>query len=213
MFTGLVEATGRVLDVERETRSARIRVCAPAVESLLAIGASVAVNGCCLTVVELSAANHVVSFDAIPETMDRTNLGDLEPGDAVNLERPLAANARLDGHFVQGHIDGVGIIRTITPAENAVILEIEAPESLARYFVEKGSVAVDGVSLTVASVDGSRFTVWTIPHTRSVTTLGCRKVRDRVNLECDLIGKYIERLLSARFGGSLPAGGELAPAR
>lgn len=198
MFTGLVEATGKLLEIERGARSARLTISAPALRPDAKIGDSVALNGCCLTVIDVSASWDALTFDAIPETLDRTNLGELRPGDGVNLERPLAANARLDGHFVQGHIDGVGIIRSINPDENAVIMEIEAPERLRRYFVEKGSVAVDGVSLTVAAVGRTSFTIWTIPHTREVTTLGSRAVGDRVNLECDLLGKYIERLLEAR---------------
>ena len=123
----------------------------------------------------------------------------MTPGARVNLERPLAVGARLGGHFVQGHIDGVGIVRAVTPEENAVVIEIEMPPALRRYFVEKGSVTVDGVSLTVADVRPETFTVWTIPHTREITTLGERKPGDRVNLECDLLGKYIERLLSERW--------------
>ena len=200
MFTGLVEATGRVIGWFREGPSARLTVSSPAIQRSACLGDSVAVNGCCLTVVEVSHLLDALTFDAIPETLDRTNLGELQPGDLVNLERPLAANARLDGHFVQGHIDGVGMIRSITPDANAVIMEVEAPERLRRYFVEKGSVAVDGVSLTVAEVRPTSFTIWTIPHTRQVTTLGSRVVGDRVNLECDLLGKYIERLLEARVG-------------
>ena len=202
MFTGLVESTGNVLGIVREGRSARLTLSAPAIRQGAKIGDSVAVNGCCLTVIEIAEGNDALTFDAIPETLDRTNLGELKAGDSVNLERPLAANARLDGHFVQGHIDGVGVIRSIEPADNAVIVEIAAPEPLRRYFVEKGSVAVDGVSLTVAAVRPESFTIWTIPHTRQVTNLGARVVGDRVNLECDLLGKYIERLLEAR--GALP---------
>jgi riboflavin synthase len=196
MFTGLVEEAGAAVRCLREARSTRLTVDTTAVHSGLKLGESIAVNGCCLTVVEID--NNRLTFDVIPETLDRTNLGDLKPGDPVNLERPLAVGARLDGHFVQGHIDGVGTITAVTPAENAVIMEIEPPQQLMRYLVEKGSVAVDGVSLTVASVRPKAFTIWTIPHTRKVTTLGRREVGDRVNLECDLLGKYIERLLEAR---------------
>ena len=196
MFTGLVEETGSILECVREARSARLTLVAPIIHADARIGDSIALNGCCLTVVAIDEDR--LTFDAIPETLDRTNLGDLRPGDRVNLERPLRAGARLDGHFVQGHIDGVGTILSLTPDSNAVIVEIEPPEALNRYFVEKGSVAVDGVSLTVAGVRANSFTIWTIPHTRKVTTLGTRRVGDRVNLECDLLGKYIERLLEAR---------------
>lgn len=200
MFTGLVEEMGVVEAIEHGERSARLTVTAPTVHQGANLGDSIAVNGCCLTVV--AHAGNRLTFDAIPETLARTNLGALQPGDAVNLERPLAVGARLGGHFVQGHIDGVGQVRTVTPEENAVVLEIEMPPALRRYFVEKGSVTVDGVSLTVAEVRPETFTVWTIPHTREITTLGRRSVGDRVNLECDLLGKYIERLLLERQSDS-----------
>ena len=197
MFTGLVEETGTTVECIRDARSARLTITTPGVHEGAKPGDSIAVNGCCLTVVAI--AGDQLTFDAIPETLDRTNLGDLKVGDRVNLERPLAANARLDGHFVQGHIDGVGTIVSLTPDGNAVVMEISAPEKYRRYLVEKGSVAVDGVSLTIADVRAETFTVWTIPHTRQVTTLGAREVGSRVNLECDLLGKYIERLLETRF--------------
>lgn len=196
MFTGLVEATGTLLDIAHGERSARLTVQAPIVSQDAHLGDSIAVNGCCLTVVAQEGER--LTFDAVPETLARTNLGALSPGDSVNLERPLAVGARLGGHFVQGHIDGVGVVRAVTPEENAVVIEIEVPPSLRRYFVEKGSVTVDGVSLTVADVRPESFTVWTIPHTREITTLGLRAPGDRVNLECDLLGKYIERLLEQR---------------
>ena len=197
MFTGLVEETGTVVAIELAERSARLTVQAPLVHQDAHLGDSIAVNGCCLTVV--AQQEDRLTFDAVPETLDRTNLGALVSGSRVNLERPLAVGARLGGHFVQGHIDGVGIVRGVTPEANAVVMEIEVPVALRRYFVEKGSVTVDGVSLTVAEARPETFTVWTIPHTREITTLGERKVGDRVNLECDLLGKYIERLLSERL--------------
>lgn len=196
MFTGLVEEMGTVKEIACEAHSARVILSAPLVHRGARLGDSLAVNGCCLTVVETDGDR--LSFDAVPETLNRTNLGELKPGDPVNLERPLAVGARLGGHFVQGHIDGVGEVQALTPEENAVVMEIAAPAPLRRYLVEKGSVTLDGVSLTVASVLPEGFTVWIIPHTRAVTTLGRRAVGDRVNLECDLLGKYIERLLQAR---------------
>jgi len=198
MFTGLVEETGRVIEVQLEERSAKLTVSAPIVHEGLKLGDSVAVNGCCLTVIGQEGDR--LTFDAVPETLIRTNLGALCPGERVNLERSLQVGARLGGHFVQGHIDGVGTVLALTPDENAVVMEIGIPIPLRRYFVEKGSVCVDGVSLTVASALPASFTVWTIPHTRAVTTLGDRQIGDRVNLECDLLGKYIERLLSEREG-------------
>ncbi|HLK56833.1 MAG TPA: riboflavin synthase [Chthonomonadaceae bacterium] len=200
MFTGLVEEKGTVVEVALGERSARLTMTAPTVHVGAQLGDSIAVNGCCLTVIGIDEDR--LTFDAVPETLHRTNLGNLCPGYHVNLERPLAVGARLGGHFVQGHIDGVGIVLAVQPDDNAVILEIGAPPELRRYFVEKGSVTVDGVSLTVAEVRPGSFTVWTIPHTREVTTLGERKVGDRVNLECDLLGKYIERLLADRLNAS-----------
>ena len=197
MFTGLVEETGRVIEIVHGGRSAQLTVQAPTVHLGARSGDSIAVNGCCLTVI--AHEGDWLTFDAIPETLDRTNLGALMAGDRVNLERPLAVGARIGGHFVQGHIDGVGTVKSVTPEDNAVVVEIEVPFALRRYFVEKGSVAVDGVSLTVAAVYETTFTVWTIPHTREITTLGDRQVGDRVNLECDLLGKYIERLMESRL--------------
>jgi riboflavin synthase len=198
MFTGLVEETGQVVGIQLEERSAKLTVSAPIVHQGLKLGDSVAVNGCCLTVI--GQEGDCLTFDAVPETLIRTNLGSLCPGERVNLERSLEVGARLGGHFVQGHIDGVGTVLALTPDENAVVMEIGIPIPLRRYFVEKGSVAVDGVSLTVASALPTSFTVWTIPHTRAVTTLGDRRIGDRVNIECDLLGKYIERLLAEREG-------------
>ncbi len=200
MFTGLVEESGTVFECIQKGRTARLTVSAPKVHVGTQLGDSIAINGCCLTVV--AQAGERLTFEAVPETMARTNLGDLRPGDAVNLERPLSVGARLGGHFVQGHIDGVGTVRAVQPEENAVVIEIGVPPELRRYLVAKGSVAVDGVSLTVAEVRPESFTVWTIPHTREVTTLGRRKAGDRVNLECDLLGKYIERLLEERNGAT-----------
>jgi riboflavin synthase len=196
MFTGLVEETGTVVEVAVEEHSWQLTVVAPTVHRDAGLGDSIAVNGCCLTVIAHDADR--LTFDVVPETLRRTNLNELKSGDIVNLERPLAVGARLGGHFVQGHIDGVGTVLAVTPEENAIVVEIGVPEPLRRYIVEKGSIAVDGVSLTVADARPESFTVWTIPHTRAITTLGQRGVGDRVNLECDLLGKYIERLLEAR---------------
>ena len=197
MFTGLVEECGKLVRSEIVGSSGRMTVQCELVNLGSKMGDSIAVNGCCLTVVQMR--DNELTFDAVPETLARTNLGALKAGDPVNLERPLAVGDRLGGHFVQGHIDGVGKIVSSTENENAVVLEIYVPEPLRRYLVEKGSVTVDGVSLTVAEVREQTFTVWTIPHTRAVTNLGNRKPGDIVNLECDLLGKYIERLLETRM--------------
>ena len=197
MFTGIVEEMGTIVANERSERSARLTLTAPTVHEGIQIGDSVAINGCCLTVVDINGKQ--LSFDAVPETLNRTNLGPLSPDDHVNLERSLAVGARLGGHFVQGHIDGVGTLLSLTPDENAVVMEFSAPPALRRYLVEKGSIAIDGISLTVAELRPESFTVWIIPHTREVTTLGARQIGDAVNLECDLLGKYIERLLNDRL--------------
>lgn len=197
MFTGIIEEMGRVVALTHGERSATVTVSSSIVHADARLGDSIAVNGCCLTVVEI--ADNRLTFEAIPETLERTNLGALRADDSVNLERSLAIGGRLGGHFVQGHIDGSGEILALTSDDNALVFEIGIPDTLRRYFVEKGSVAVDGVSLTVASVLPHGFTIWTIPHTRAVTTLGSRKVGDSVNIECDLLGKYIERLISERF--------------
>lgn len=195
MFTGLIEEMGTVVEMERGVRSAQISISVPSVHIGSKIGDSMAVDGCCLTIIAVN--EDTLQFEAVPETLDRTSLGKLRSGDLVNMERPLAADARLGGHFVQGHIDGVGVISKLTPEENALIMEIEAPEKLLRYIVEKGSIAVDGVSLTAAAVSKGSFTVWLIPHTLSVTTLGIRCTGSNVNLECDILGKYVEKFLQS----------------
>jgi riboflavin synthase len=193
LFTGLVEEAGTVSGIVVEGQTAKLSISAPLVSDGAMIGDSIAINGCCLTVTAM--AGETLSFEAVPETMARTNLGRLTAGDRVNLERPLQVGARLGGHFVQGHIDGVGVVHSVTPEQNAVVIEVEVPEPLRRYIVEKGSIAVDGVSLTVANMGSASFTVWIIPHTRTVTNLGDLHPGDRVNLECDLIARHIERLI------------------
>ena len=202
MFTGLVEEKGILVSRTEGQRSARLTVRAQSVHQGASIGDSIAVNGCCLTVAEIE--NDVLTFDAVPETLARTNLGALKPGQSVNLERPLSSSARLGGHFVQGHVDGVGTVQAVCPDENAVVMQIGLPQELWRYIVMKGSVAVDGVSLTVAGTasdpsSGCSFTVWLVPHTCAITTLGELRPGDPVNIECDLLGKYIEKLLADRL--------------
>ena len=197
MFTGLVEEAGVVTECLVQARTAKITLEAQFVHLDAKLGDSVAVNGCCLTVVEI--IGNRLTFDAVPETLARTNLGGLKPGSRVNLERPLQVGSRLGGHFVQGHIDGTGSVISVTPEENAVIVEIGIPAQLRRYFIEKGSITVDGVSLTVAEVRPDSFTFWMIPHTRDVTNLSELRAGDSVNLECDLLGKYMESLLSDRL--------------
>jgi riboflavin synthase len=185
VFTGIVEELGRLStrDGQRFTFSASI------VTDDLEVGRSVAVNGCCLTVVD-----HAIgwwSADVVDETLSRTNLSSLRPGDEVNLERPVRVGDRLDGHIVQGHVDGVAEVVGAPPE-----LRIRASRALMPYIVEKGSVAVDGCSLTVTNVDGDVFGISIVPHTASVTTLGRRRPGDKVNLEVDLVAKYVESLLT-----------------
>lgn len=193
MFTGIVEELGEVISVTHGVKSARLSVKCPLVSSDASLGDSIAINGCCLTVIGIGES--LLTFDAVPETLRCTNLGDLTAGDSVNLERPMVLNGRLGGHFVQGHVDGVGLIRIITEEDNALVISIEIEKDLQKYLISKGSITVDGISLTVAKLEESGFSVWIIPHTSQVTTMGKRQPGDRVNIECDMLGKYIERLV------------------
>ena len=190
MFTGIVEELGRVAEVRRGT----LRIEARTVLEDAKVGDSTAVNGCCLTVVDLDATTWTA--DVSEETLARTTLGHLRPGDPVNLERPLRLADRLGGHLVQGHVDAVGEVTAPAPE-----LAVRLPTDLRRYVVEKGSIAVDGVSLTVVTVVADGFTVAVIPHTAGATTLGHVRPGDRVNLEVDVMAKYAERLLAGLGGG------------
>jgi riboflavin synthase len=194
MFTGLVEEGGTVTEVRPGDEGARIAIAAAVVLDGLAVGDSVAVNGACLTAVAVTGDGFAV--DAVAETLRRTALGALAPGDRVNLERPLRAGDRLDGHIVQGHVDGVGEVASVTREGESALLEVSAPEDLLRYVVEKGSITVDGVSLTVAGRAPGAFRVALIPHTMSVTTLGPQALGRRVNLEVDVVAKYVEALVA-----------------
>ena len=194
MFTGIVEELGRVRAITANEGGARIEIEATTVLDDAEIGASIAVNGCCLTVVTLG--DGCWSADAVIETLRRTNLGDLQPGDAVNLERPLRLADRLGGHLVQGHVDGTGTVRARAPqADGSTFVTFDAPAEVTRYVVHKGSITVDGISLTAAEVVDGGFAVAVIPHTLAVTTLGSKAVGARVNLEVDMVAKYVERLL------------------
>jgi riboflavin synthase len=192
VFTGLVEEGGRIRDVRPAQGGARLSIGARRVLEDLALGDSVAVNGACLTAVEIDAEGFAV--DCVAETLRRTTLGGLGPGDAVNLERPMRLGDRLDGHLVQGHVDGVGHVRAVRPEGESAVLEVAAPTALLRYVVEKGSITVDGVSLTVAARLPDAFTVALIPHTMEVTTLGPQALERPVNLEVDVVAKYVESL-------------------
>jgi riboflavin synthase len=198
MFTGIVEERGRVRSVTSNSGGAQVVIEAQIVLDDVELGASIAVNGCCLTVTSFDAGSFAA--DAVIETLARTNLGDLAVGDRVNLERPLRFADRLGGHLVQGHVDATGTVRDRAPqADGSEVVVIEAPDAVLRYVVLKGSITVDGVSLTVARVDDDAFAIALIPHTLAVTTLGARPVGTRVNLEVDLVAKYVEALV-ARTG-------------
>src|SRR5882724_13115445 len=195
MFTGLVEELGTVRAVIANATGARLEIEATTVLDDAVLGASIAVNGCCLTAVELG--DGWWAADAVEETLRRTSLGALIAGDRVNLERPVRLSDRLGGHIVQGHVDGVGeIAERERLADGSTRVVISAGDEVLRYVVEKGSIAVDGVSLTVAGVGEKAFDFALIPHTATVTTLGIKGPGDRVNLEVDLVAKYVERLMS-----------------
>ena len=188
MFTGIIEELGSIADAGPH----RLRGASRNVVEDAPVGASIAVNGVCLTVVENDGSH--LAFDLSDETLTRSTLAGLRPGDPVNLERPVMLLSRLGGHLVQGHVDGVGSVRSVTPAEGGVLMALSMPGDLGRYVVEKGSVTVDGVSLTVAGIDGDTFSVALIPHTLRATTLGTLRPGDQVNLEVDVIARYVEQM-------------------
>jgi len=200
MFTGIVEEAGVIEKIQPTGKSIELTVRASACGRGLKIGASVAVNGCCLTAVKISARGRakLVQFDLLQESWQRTNFQFAKVGSIVNLERSLRANGELGGHFVTGHVDGLGKIIRWERAGKDHVLDIAAPPDVMRYLVFKGSVAVDGISLTVAGVQKKSFRIWIIPHTFEITALRERKIGDAVNLEADLLGKYIEKFLLRR---------------
>ena len=194
MFTGIIEALGEIRAVEARQAGARLRVQAGRSLEDAKIGDSIAVNGCCLTAVEINKGEFAA--DLAPETLRRTNLGDLRPGSNVNLERPVKAGGRLDGHIVQGHVDGTGELVAMTLlGDGNWWLQVRVPAELQHYLVFKGSVAIDGISLTVASMEGPLLAVTIIPHTYRETNLAGRRPGERVNLECDILAKYVEKML------------------
>ena len=209
MFTGLVAEMGTVERLREGTDLCKLSLRARQVLEGLQIGDSVAVNGVCLTVTERKSNGFTA--DVMPETVRRTTLHELRPGDRVNLERALRPSDRLDGHIVQGHVEGVGTIVRIRPEGNALVYGIDAPAALLPYIVPKGSIAVDGISLTVTEVGPSSFGVSLIPHTAAQTTLGLKKPGDRVNLETDILARYIERFLAQRFGAAAGPDGTGTP--
>jgi len=196
MFTGIVEELGTVAAVEEQGDAIRLSIRAGTVLDGVRLGDSIAVNGCCLTVA--SVDGDVWTADVMQETLDKTSLAGTAPGTKVNLERAVTPQSRLGGHIVQGHVDGVGEVMSRTPSEHWEVVEISLPPRLARYLVDKGSITVDGVSLTVVEATGSSFTISLIPETLARTTLGQRAVGDRVNLEADILAKHVEKLLEMR---------------
>ncbi|MEV5279176.1 riboflavin synthase [Streptomyces sp. NPDC051994] len=200
MFTGIVEELGEVTAIENLGDASRFRLRGPVVTEGAGHGDSIAVNGVCLTVVEFGDGEFTA--DVMEETLKRSSLGALDIGSRVNLERPMAVGGRLGGHIVQGHVDGTGTIMARTPSENWEIVKISLPGDLSKYVVEKGSITVDGVSLTVVEAAADHFTISLIPTTLALTTLGIKQPGDPVNLEVDVIAKYVERLLGASHGGN-----------
>ena len=196
MFTGLVEEKGELLNKIKTGDGYQMIIGASKIMEDLTVGSSVSVNGCCLTVVKRDSNNFAV--DTIEETLKKTNLGSIIIGDKVNLERPLKADARLGGHFVLGHIDTTGIIKEIKELSNSHFMTISYPESFKKYLIYVGSVAIDGVSMTVAQLEGNRFSVGIIPFTWQETIFSNKKVGDSVNLEFDVLGKYVERIMSTK---------------
>lgn len=196
MFTGIIEEMGVIKAVDKTLAGTRLRLFAQLILDDLPPGASVSVNGACLTVVEVDDQGFAV--DVSPETLSVTTLGELATGDPVNLERAMKLNERIGGHLVSGHVDGVGAVVARQQDGNAVVLTIEAPPEIMRYCVPKGSMTVDGISMTVNGLQERAFSLAVVPHTAQHTTLGVKQPGARVNLECDLIGKYVERLLQER---------------
>lgn len=205
MFTGLVAELGTVLSLTEDAQTCRLAVRARQVLPGLKLGDSIAVNGVCLTVVVLTGSSFTA--DVMPETLRSSNLGQLKPGSKVNLERTLRPADGLDGHLVLGHVEGIGTIAGITREGNAEVFRITAPADLLRYIIPKGSIAVDGISLTVTTVTDQDFGVSLIPTTRKSTTLGEKGVGGQVNLETDILAKYVERMLAARLSQTAAAGG------
>ena len=199
MFTGIIEETGAVEKIQRGAKAIALTIRAASAARGLKLGGSLAVNGCCLTATKIvpRGKSKLIQFDLLNETWRRTNFKFLKAGSLLNLERPLRAGGEFGGHFVTGHIDGTGEIARWEKSGADHVLDIAAPESVMRYVIEKGSIAIDGISLTVAAVSKKTFRVWIIPHTFKVTNLRARAVGDAVNLEADMLGKYAEKVLRA----------------
>lgn len=197
MFTGIVEETGRVVAFSRGEKAWSLHLSARVVTADVKLGDSIAVNGCCLTVVRFDANN--LWFDLLEETVRLTSFSELSAGSAVNLERSMLPHSRLGGHFVSGHVDTLGRVEVFERRGADTYLKVRAPAGCGRYLIHKGSIAIDGISLTVAEVEGDALAVWLIPHTLEVTNLREKRVGSGVNLEFDLLGKYVEKLIAARL--------------
>ena len=193
MFTGIIRELGRVEAIEGGEKGVRLHVRAPETSATTHVGDSVSINGVCLTAVGVS--DGVISFDAVPETLTRSSLGRLRPSDEINVEPAVRAGEPLGGHIVQGHVDGIGAVRSLEPEGDGMRLEVAALPEILRYCVEKGPIAVDGVSLTIAGLSSDSFSIAVVPHTLQATTLGWLEPDDPVNLEVDVLAKYVERLL------------------
>lgn len=204
MFTGIIEGLGNVAGIRPSGQGKRFTVEADFLLDGTGIGDSIAVNGACLTAVTIDGGRF--EADVSPETLDKTIFGRIRIGDRVNLERALRLSDRLDGHLVSGHVDGVGTLRSRRTLGNAILITIVVPTSLGRYMIQKGSVAVDGVSLTINACGPDYFEVSIIPHTAMLTTIGFKKPGDSVNIETDMIGKYVERFLQGKPGGNTARG-------
>ncbi|MGD8251857.1 MAG: riboflavin synthase [Desulfobacterales bacterium] len=196
MFTGIIEGMGHISALRTTDKGTRMTIEAGFSLKDVSLGDSIAVNGACLTAAHIEHSRFAA--DLSPESMTTTTFGNARPGDKVNLERALRLSDRLDGHLVSGHVDGTGTLRSRTRSGNAILVRIEAPEHIIRYMIHKGSVAVDGVSLTINQITADAFDVSIIPHTASLTTVGLKQPGERVNIETDLIGKYVERFIKPR---------------
>lgn len=194
MFSGIIETTGKITKVEQTADGARVTLTSNIPSAEVSLGESICINGACMTVTTIDETE--VSFDVSAESLRRTNLGDLQPGSLVNIERSFRLNDRLSGHVVSGHVDGVGHIQSVQPEGDSFLYTFEISQQLSRYLVEKGSVAVDGISLTVFRCQPTSFTCAIIPHTHQVTTLHAKNPGDKVNIECDMQGKYIEKFVT-----------------
>lgn len=194
MFSGIIETTGKITTIEQTSEGAKLILTADIPTTEVSLGESICINGACMTVTTIGATE--LSFDVSVESLRKTNLGDLQPGSLVNLERSLRMNDRLSGHVVSGHVDGVGQVQSIQPEGDSFLYTFTIPTELSRYLVEKGSVAVDGISLTVFHCKPTSFTCAIIPHTHEVTTLHAKRPGDKVNIECDMQGKYIEKFVN-----------------